>query len=288
MAKCAHLEVPVPGWADLDVLAPERESSTLTVIVGHCLTLAPSKVPSRMDEVLIFAVRVALILVPGYATYCTLPNGCICDWYPTACQSNSTYISLNAQSSVGGMLTSAWFDMSSRSSITYVSITYCKLTGIDNGTFAGMSALTTLLLNGNWITSLPSSPVAFASLTNLHVLDLETNSLTFLPERLFAPCTSLTYFNFGVNYLTSIPTNALSTLSQLTFLNFGTNSIQAIEPGTLQAQSLLQTLRVPENAVFGDPGRRPKARLIPKEGQEKECPLTQELGIPERTKMNRA
>lgn len=91
------------------------------------------------------------------------------------------------------------------------SITYCKLTGIDNGTFAGMSALTTLyqtcpvpcapcrphdgyrLLNGNWITSLPSSPVAFASLTNLHVLDLETNSLTFLPERLFAPCTSLTY-----------------------------------------------------------------------------------------------
>ncbi|CEP01105.1 hypothetical protein PBRA_008417 [Plasmodiophora brassicae] len=110
-----------------------------------------------------------------------------------------------------------------------------------------MSALATLSLEGNVITSLPGSPSAFASLTNLQSVDMGTNSLTSLPERLFAPCTSLTDFNFGINQLTSIPTNALSTLSQLITINFGTNSIQFIEPGALRAQSLLQTLFLDTN-----------------------------------------
>lgn len=61
---------------------------TLTVIVGH--RSHASALPGRMGEVLI-ALYVALLLCPGFATYCKQANGCICDWYPTACTS-STYM----------------------------------------------------------------------------------------------------------------------------------------------------------------------------------------------------
>ncbi|XXQ39469.1 SUEL-type lectin domain-containing protein [Plasmodiophora brassicae] len=188
----------------------------------------------------------ALLALRVSATYCKQANGCLCDWYSGSC-SSSTVISLSNQPSVGGLLSSAWFDLTSRSSITSVAITSCKLSGIANDTFSGMKALISLTLDANVITALPSSPTAFADLTNLQSLVLSNNLLAALPYGLLNFCRSLTNLNLGVNRLTTIPSTALAALSQLTYINIGTNSLQTIEPGAFQAQSLLQWLYMDTN-----------------------------------------
>lgn len=113
-------------------------------------------------------------------------------------------------------------------------------------------------LDANVITALPSSPTAFADLTNLQSLVLSNNLLAALPYGLLNFCRSLTNLyaspleaidafgplsgnaacrNLGVNRLTTIPSTALAALSQLTYMSV---------PGSLAHRAVKQPNWLPQ------------------------------------------
>ena len=77
--------------------------------------------------------------------------------------------------------------------------------------FAGLSALATLNLSSNSLTTLPSG--VFSALTSLTSLDLSSNSLTTLSADLFADLTSLATLRLqGNTFTTALPANLFDPL----------------------------------------------------------------------------
>ncbi len=116
-------------------------------------------------------------------------------------------------------------------------ITYLDLSGpfggrnisLKAGDLDGLTALTSLTLRKNGLTSLPSS--IFDDLTTLTDLDLTANNLTALPAGIFDNLTTLTHLNLGNNDLTALPSNIFDNLTELTHLYIDHNDLTSIPAG---------------------------------------------------------
>ena len=81
------------------------------------------------------------------------------------------------------------------------------------GDFSGLTALTTLEMNGHGGISLPDG--IFDGLTSLKNFSLYSTGLTSIPDAVLG-LTSLTRLNLGYNTLTSLPAGAFDQMTQLT------------------------------------------------------------------------
>lgn len=103
-----------------------------------------------------------------------------------------------------------------------------------------------LVLNGNFLQTLPSSIV---KMTELRTLDLARNKLAQLPD-VFASMTRLENVNLSDNHLTSLP-DSFASLSLVT-LNLSGNSI-TVPPRVIEAMYSLEKLFLNKNRIVAVP-----------------------------------
>ncbi len=108
------------------------------------------------------------------------------------------------------------------------------------GDFAGLTALTTLDLYGNRLTSLP--PGVFDDLTALTSLRLSGNRLTSLPPGVFDDLTALRKLRLFNNDMSSLPPGVFDDLTALTELGLGGNSLSSLPPGVFDDLTALRKL----------------------------------------------
>ena len=96
-----------------------------------------------------------------------------------------------------------------------------QLASLDNATFAGLSRLTSLYLDSNRLSVLPSSVFTLSSLRELWV---QRNQLTAWPSGL-ANLTALTRLGVHYNRIPAIPPGALDSLTALQHLDIGGNAL---------------------------------------------------------------
>ena len=131
-------------------------------------------------------------------------------------------------------------DFSGLSALTTLSLGGNDLTSLPEGVFSGLSALTTLNLSGNDLTSLPEG--VFSGLSALTTINLNSNDLTSLPEGVFSSLSALTTINLNSNDLTSLPEGVFSGLSALTTLDLRNNDLTSLPEGVFSGLSALTTL----------------------------------------------
>ena len=91
---------------------------------------------------------------------------------------------------------------------------------------SGLTALTTLNLNGNALSSLDAG--AFSGLTALEVLQLESNDLSLLPAGGFSGLTALQELYLYANELSSLPDGVFSGLTALAHLELDGNAVDPL------------------------------------------------------------
>ena len=142
-------------------------------------------------------------------------------------------------------------DFSGLSALTTLDLNLNDLTSLPEGVFSGLSALTTLNLSGNDLTSLPEG--VFSGLSSLTTLNLNSNDLTSLPEGVFSSLSALTTINLNSNDLTSLPTGVFSGLSALTTLDLRNNDLTSLPTGVFSGLSALTTLDLTDNDLTSLP-----------------------------------
>ena len=114
--------------------------------------------------------------------------------------------------------------------ITHLNLSYRGITQLLDGDFAGLTAMTSLSLNGNSLTALPSKDI-FSDLTALNVLDLSRNLLTKdLQPTVFSGLTALRTLNLNNNRMSELPAGLFNGLTALRTLNLqnGIGEIRSI------------------------------------------------------------
>ena len=142
-------------------------------------------------------------------------------------------------------------DFSGLSALTTLSLGGNDLTSLPEGVFSGLSALTTLNLSGNDLTSLPEG--VFSGLSALTTINLNSNDLTSLPEGVFSSLSALTTINLNSNDLTSLPEGVFSGLSALTTLDLRNNDLTSLPEGVFSGLSALTTLDLRNNDLTSLP-----------------------------------
>ena len=138
-------------------------------------------------------------------------------------------------------------------------ITYLDLSGpyqgrnisLKAGDLDGLTALTSLTLRKNGLTSLPSG--IFDDLTTLTDLDLTANELTSLPSGIFDNLTTLTHLNLGSNDLTALPSNIFDNLIKLTHLYIDHNDLTSIPAGIFDNLTTLTHFSLHDNGITSLP-----------------------------------
>ena len=92
--------------------------------------------------------------------------------------------------------------------------------------FSGLSALTSIYLHTNQLTTLPEG--VFSGLSALTYLFLRSNQLTTLPEGVFSGLSVLRYLSLHSNQLTTLPEGVFSGLSALTTLRLESNAVDPL------------------------------------------------------------
>ena len=87
-------------------------------------------------------------------------------------------------------------------------------------------------------------------MSRLTWLDLGSNALTALPERIFSGLVSLETLWMNGNSLTELPEAVFRDLSRLVDLNLGFNSLTALPEGVFDGLSALQALGLHENSLM--------------------------------------
>ena len=101
-----------------------------------------------------------------------------------------------------------------------------EITALAVGDFAGLTALTALVLDGNDLTALPAG--VFDELTALTALVLANNALATLPAGVFDELTALTELLLTDNALTALPAGVFDELTALTRLVLTNNALATL------------------------------------------------------------
>ncbi len=121
------------------------------------------------------------------------------------------------------------------------------ITSLKSGDFDGLTALTSLQLSYNNLTTLP--PRIFDELTALTNLQLSNNDLTALPFGIFDELTALKTLNLRNNDLTSLPPAIFDELTALTNLQLSNNDLTALPFGIFDELTALTWLSLDGNAL---------------------------------------
>ena len=122
-----------------------------------------------------------------------------------------------------------------------------NITALAVGDFDGLTALESLLLNGNSLETLPAR--VFDELSALTQLSLFNNSLSTLPAGVFDELTSLTTLRLYHNSLSTLPAGVFDELTALTTLRLDTNSLETLPAGVFDGLTALTTLRLDTNSL---------------------------------------
>ena len=123
-----------------------------------------------------------------------------------------------------------------------------NITALVAGDFAGLTALTELVMFFLPLTTLPAG--VFAGLDALESLSLDTNELlTTLPAGVFAGLDALEYLYLYDNALTTLPAGVFAGLDALTDLDLTTNALTALPAGVFAGLTALENLSLYNNAL---------------------------------------
>ena len=122
-----------------------------------------------------------------------------------------------------------------------------QLTTLPAGVFDGLTALESLRLQNNQLTTLPAG--VFDGLTALESLRLQNNQLTTLPAGVFDGLTSLTGLDLNDNDLTTLPAGVFDGLTALTQLLLGNNSLTTLPAGVFDGLTSLTFLWLFTNSL---------------------------------------
>ena len=126
-----------------------------------------------------------------------------------------------------------------------------QLTSLPEKLFAGLSSLKDLYLNNNQLESLPEK--LFAGLSSLRQINLHTNRLESLPEKLFTGLPSLTQLFLRNNRLTSLSADLFSNLSSLRYLYLDGNQLTSLPAEVFSGPSSLTQLLLNNNQLTSLP-----------------------------------
>ena len=120
---------------------------------------------------------------------------------------------------------------------------------LQEGDFAGLTALRILRLNGNSLTALPEG--IFAGLTALETLYLNDNNLMELSADVFSGLSRLQVLNLEDNSLTLtvLPAGVFSELFDLKALFLAGNGLTALSEGVFVGLTALRTLYLDDNSL---------------------------------------
>lgn len=118
--------------------------------------------------------------------------------------------------------------------------------------FENVTALESLLLDGNLLTDEGIAPRAFQGLVNLRTLSIARNSLTVPPS--YLPADFLEKLSLQDNQMNEIPVGALSRLHRLEKLDISYNQLQALTQGVFDGLLSLRQLTVRNNLWHCDCG----------------------------------
>ena len=141
------------------------------------------------------------------------------------------------------------------------------ITSLKAGDFAGLTAVTQILLGYNDLGALPAN--LFSGLTSLQELSLESSGVTSLPADAFSGLTALTSLSMGANRslgglpanqfsgltklhtlrlsiigMTELPAGLFSGLSELTEIDLNNNGFPSLPVGVFSGLTKLHTLRL--------------------------------------------
>ena len=123
------------------------------------------------------------------------------------------------------------------------------LTELPDDVFDGLTSLNQLRLDGNALTELPAD--VFDGLTALDQLRLYDNALTELPADVFDGLTSLGSLYLRENSLATLPDGVFDELTALTFLSLGDNSLTELPDGVFDNLTALEGLDLYTNSLTG-------------------------------------
>ena len=129
-----------------------------------------------------------------------------------------------------------------------------SITALQSGDFAGLTNMSSLLLNNTSLETLPAD--IFAGLSLLSTLLLNDNSLGSgtLPANVFAGLSSLGTLRLNDNSLETLPANVFAGLSNLGILRLNGNSLETLDPTLFASLSALTDLDLSSNALISLPG----------------------------------
>lgn len=143
-------------------------------------------------------------------------------------------------------LTALPVNLKSLTKLKLLSLDGNAVSGMDDDTFAGMSALETLSFDSNEVTALPET--LFRSLTALSSIWFGGNRIKELPPGLFEGLSALFLLSFPLNFLTSLPPDLFEPLVDLGHLNLSHHSslrldnvAQTFDWGSLQLLDISNT-----------------------------------------------
>ena len=131
------------------------------------------------------------------------------------------------------------------SAVTLLDLRDSGIMALAEDDFKGLSSLETLLLNYNFLSSVPNG--VFDDLSALYKLRLSANSLTSLPEGVFNGLGSLATLDLAENSLVGLPEGLFSDLSSLKDLSLYHNSLVALPEGLFRGLKSLERLRLYNN-----------------------------------------
>ena len=127
--------------------------------------------------------------------------------------------------------------------------------------FAGLTSLTTLILDNNDLTTLPAG--VFAGSTTLTTLYMGSNDLTTLSNGVFGGLTALKSLYLNDNRLTTLSAGAFAGLGAMTKLRLNSNDLTTLTDDVIEPLTALTGLWLGDN--FGVPFA-PAAVALPDDG----------------------
>ena len=141
-------------------------------------------------------------------------------------------------------------DLATVTALSYLEDT--SITSLKAGDFAGLTAVTQILLGYNQLGALPAN--LFSGLTSLQELSLETSGVTSLPTDAFSGLTALTSLSLGANSsLGSLPENQFSELTKLHTLRLSSIGMTELPAGLFSGLSELREINLNGNGLTSLP-----------------------------------
>ena len=138
-------------------------------------------------------------------------------------------------------------DFSGLTALTTLDLSENQLSTLPDGIFDDLTALNTLELNDNQLSTLPED--IFGNLTQLQILQLQNNRLTTLPADIFDAPSKLRELFLLDNQLTTLPADVFNGLTALTLLNLEGNNLSTLPAGIFADLTDLNYLTLADNQL---------------------------------------